>query len=97
MSYLKCPGCNKFTETKVTNVRKAVNLNGLRRRRECLGCGARYSTVEQTVPEGKRGYPTNKPLHFEEDYQHEEDIDNSRSSRFEHRVRRPQHSGPDSS
>lgn len=87
MSYLQCPGCNKFTETKVTNNRKAVGINGLRRRRECLGCGIRYSTVEQIVPEGKRGYPTNNLLHFEEDYQHEENTDTGGSNHFKYRMR----------
>jgi Transcriptional repressor NrdR-like, N-terminal domain len=96
MSYLKCPGCNKFAEAKVRNIRKAVNLNGLRRRRECTNCGVRYSTVEQIVPEGRRGYPANKPLYFEEDYQDEEtDTDNSSSSRFKYRMRRNHNPGPD--
>ena len=89
MSYFKCPGCDKFTETKVINCRKAVNLNGFRRRRVCEGCGFRYSTVEIIVEEGKRGYPGTKPLYFEEDYHHVEgtEIGSSSSSRYEHRVR----------
>ena len=92
MSYLKCPGCNKYTETKVVNVRKAVKNNGLRRRRECLDCGARYSTVELIVPEGKRsGYSNHKPLYFEEDYHRDENSDIGGSSRYKHRMRRERH------
>ena len=53
MSYFRCPHCNKYTETRVTNGRKQVSLNGFRRRRECLGCGERYSTIEVIV-EGKK-------------------------------------------
>jgi len=68
MSYFRCPGCDKYTETRVINGRKAINLNGFRRRRVCEGCGTRYSTVELIVPEGKRGYPVTTDLLFEEDY-----------------------------
>ena len=88
MSSFKCPGCDKYTETRVINCRKAVNLNGFRRRRVCEGCGCRYSTVEVIVPEGKRGgYPNHKPLYFEEDYHRDENSDIGGSSRYEHRVR----------
>jgi len=66
MSYLKCPGCNKYTETKITNVRKAVKNNGLRRRRECLDCGARYSTMELVDGKRRGGYYTARKLTIEE-------------------------------
>lgn len=87
MSIFKCPGCDKFNEAKTVNIRKAVGENGQRRRRECLGCGMRYSTVELIVPEGKRGYPKDKPLYFEEDYQDEENYSPSDNLNFAHRVR----------
>ena len=88
MSFFKCPGCDKFAECKTVNVRRAVNANGQRRRRECLGCGTRYSTVELIVPEGKRGYPEAefKPF-FEEDYQDEENYSPSDNLNFAHRLR----------
>lgn len=53
MSYFRCPGCLKYTETKVINGRKQKNGNGFRRRRICINCGRRYSTVEVIV-EGKK-------------------------------------------
>jgi uncharacterized Zn finger protein len=87
MSIFKCPSCGKFNEAKTINIRKAVGENGQRRRRECVGCGNRYSTVELIVPEGKRGYPKEKPLYFEEDYHRDEDIDTDTGNRFEHRMR----------
>lgn len=87
MSTFKCPGCDKYSEAKTINIRKAVGENGQRRRRECLGCGVRYSTVELIVPEGKRGYPKDKPLYFEEDYHRDENISVNAGSRYEHRVR----------
>lgn len=56
MSYFQCPKCGKHSETKVTDCRKTPNANGWRRRRKCLSCGKRYSTVEVIAPEGRRGY-----------------------------------------
>ena len=41
---MKCPYC-AATESKVTDSRDAEN--GIRRRRECLSCGRRFSTYEQ--------------------------------------------------
>lgn len=44
---MRCTKCGKPT-TKVTNSR--VQKDGLiRRRRECLSCGARFTTVEYPV------------------------------------------------
>ncbi|MFH1508681.1 MAG: transcriptional regulator NrdR [bacterium] len=41
---MKCPTCQQG-ETKVIDSR-AINNFSIRRRRECLDCGARFSTVE---------------------------------------------------
>jgi transcriptional repressor NrdR len=41
---LRCPYCG-FAETKVTDSRDADE--GIRRRRECLSCGQRFTTVER--------------------------------------------------
>jgi len=56
MSYFLCPKCGKHSESKVTDCRTAPNANAWRRRRECLACGQRYSTIEVIAPEGRRGY-----------------------------------------
>lgn len=42
---MKCPFCRK-TETKVTDKREAGE-NAIRRRRECLECGKRFTTYER--------------------------------------------------
>jgi len=41
---MNCPFCNR-NETKVTDSRP--ESDGIRRRRECLGCGQRFSTLER--------------------------------------------------
>jgi len=43
---MKCPVCN-FKETKVVDSRIASDEITIRRRRECLKCGFRFSTYEQ--------------------------------------------------
>ncbi|MEX2158990.1 MAG: transcriptional regulator NrdR [Dehalococcoidia bacterium] len=43
---MRCPYCG-FADTKVTDSRDADE--GIRRRRECLSCGQRFSTVERLV------------------------------------------------
>ncbi len=43
---LKCPSCGG-NENTVTNRRN--HKKGVRRRRECSACGARYSTVESVT------------------------------------------------
>jgi transcriptional repressor NrdR len=43
---MKCPVCN-YQETKVADSRVASDGITIRRRRECLKCGFRFSTYEQ--------------------------------------------------
>ena len=43
---MRCPYCG-FADTKVTDSRDADE--GIRRRRECLSCGQRFSTTERLV------------------------------------------------
>lgn len=42
---MKCPFC-RHEELKVTDSREATEINGIRRRRECLGCQRRFTTFE---------------------------------------------------
>lgn len=42
---VKCPFCDS-TDFKVTDSRNACELNAIRRRRECLQCGLRFTTFE---------------------------------------------------
>jgi len=49
---MKCPFCD-FTETKVVDSRLGREGNNIRRRRECIECGRRFTTyerVEETLP-----------------------------------------------
>ena len=48
---MKCPFCG-FEESKVVDSRPADDGERIRRRRECLGCGKRFTTYEviETVP-----------------------------------------------
>ena len=48
---MKCPGC-AFPESKVIDSRPTVEGNSIRRRRECLECGKRFTTYEkiETIP-----------------------------------------------
>ena len=48
---MKCPFCN-FEEDKVVDSRSTKEGKAIRRRRECLKCGKRYTTYEyiETVP-----------------------------------------------
>lgn len=53
---MKCPFCGD-SESKVTDSRGANDSNAIRRRRECLGCGKRFTTretVDLTVQVKKR-------------------------------------------
>jgi transcriptional repressor NrdR len=43
---MKCPYCG-YTDTKVTDSREADD--GIRRRRECLECGKRFTTYERVL------------------------------------------------
>ena len=42
---MKCPYCG-FNESKVIDSRPADENNSIRRRRECLSCGRRFTTYE---------------------------------------------------
>jgi len=53
---MRCPFCN-HEELKVTDSRNALEVNGIRRRRECLKCARRFTTfetVELTIQVRKR-------------------------------------------
>lgn len=47
---MKCPFCN-FIESKVLDSRMSKEMDTIRRRRECLKCGKRFTTAER-VEEG---------------------------------------------
>ena len=42
---MRCPFCH-YEESKVTDSRNAVEVNAIRRRRECLQCQRRFTTFE---------------------------------------------------
>ena len=42
---MRCPFCS-FEESKVTDSRSSLDLNSVRRRRECLKCQNRFTTFE---------------------------------------------------
>ena len=46
MSAVRCPGCTSVDD-KVIDSRTADDGAAIRRRRECLGCGRRYTTYER--------------------------------------------------
>ena len=48
---MKCPYCNE-DDTKVIDSRPAEENNSIRRRRQCDGCGRRFTTYEkvETIP-----------------------------------------------
>ena len=53
---MKCPYC-QHAENKVTDSRDAAEINGVRRRRECLRCQRRFTTfetIELTIEVKKR-------------------------------------------
>jgi transcriptional repressor NrdR len=53
---MKCPFCS-HSELKVIDSREASTTNAIKRRRECLACGQRfttYETIELTVQVRKR-------------------------------------------
>lgn len=45
---MKCPHCG-FSDSRVVNSRPAQNDKAIRRRRECLRCGKRFTTYETVV------------------------------------------------
>jgi transcriptional repressor NrdR len=48
---MKCPYCGE-SESRVLDTAHEVQAGGIRRRRECLKCGKRFSTVERVVSTG---------------------------------------------
>ena len=47
---MRCPKCN-YQDTKVIDSRPGKNETSIRRRRECLKCTHRFSTVEEVIRE----------------------------------------------
>jgi len=45
---MKCPACY-YEDTKVVDSRVAADGLSIRRRRECLKCGFRFSTYEELI------------------------------------------------
>ena len=43
---MKCPFCNHLSD-KVVDSREGKEGQGIRRRRECLGCGRRFTSYER--------------------------------------------------
>ena len=43
---MRCPFCGHL-ESKVTDSRNAIEMNAVKRRRECLSCQKRFTTFEQ--------------------------------------------------
>ena len=53
---MKCPFCS-HADLKVTDSRNTPEMNAIRRRRECFGCGRRFTTfemIELTIQVHKR-------------------------------------------
>lgn len=46
---MQCPYCD-FEDTKVIDSRLSENRDAVRRRRECLSCGERFTTYERREP-----------------------------------------------
>ncbi|MCQ2380522.1 MAG: transcriptional regulator NrdR [Victivallaceae bacterium] len=47
---MKCPKCGQ-NDDKVIDSRLAIDESSVKRRRECLKCGYRFTTVEEVIPE----------------------------------------------
>lgn len=45
---MRCPKCTSL-ETKVLDTRTGKNETSIRRRRECLDCGHRFTTIEEVL------------------------------------------------
>lgn len=45
---MRCPKCTSL-ETKVLDTRSGKNETSIRRRRECLDCGYRFTTIEEVL------------------------------------------------
>lgn len=50
---LPCRGCSQNTESKVVDSRPAGIGDSVRRRRECLECGYRFTTRELYITDGE--------------------------------------------
>ncbi|WP_309386306.1 transcriptional regulator NrdR [Cerasicoccus frondis] len=48
---MQCPKCT-HADTKVLDTRLGKNNLSIRRRRQCLGCGYRFTTIEEILREG---------------------------------------------
>jgi transcriptional repressor NrdR len=48
---MNCPKCN-HEDSKVLDTRTGRENRSIRRRRQCLACGHRFTTLEETVREG---------------------------------------------
>ncbi|GHB89933.1 transcriptional regulator NrdR [Cerasicoccus arenae] len=48
---MQCPKCS-HNDTKVLDTRLGKNNLSIRRRRQCLGCGHRFTTIEEILREG---------------------------------------------
>jgi transcriptional repressor NrdR len=46
---LLCPFCQKFTVSRILEIRDSLGYS-LRRRRECLTCQTRFTTYERIAP-----------------------------------------------
>jgi transcriptional repressor NrdR len=55
-----CKNCN-YPESRVVETRQDDNLNQIRRRRECIKCGLRYTTQEHLRDVKKSSYKTTPP------------------------------------
>ena len=60
MPSLRCPSCHKKAQ-RITQTRQHRGGASLKRRRECLYCGERFTTTEHVATETRRGpYPPKK-------------------------------------
>lgn len=51
---MKCPNCGiELTGSTWQCLDSRLRANGIRRRRRCLVCRTKFSTLEEIVPEGK--------------------------------------------
>jgi len=48
---MQCPKCN-FADTKVLDTRTGKGNHSIRRRRQCLQCDHRFTTIEEILREG---------------------------------------------
>ena len=65
---MKCPYCGS-DKSSVLDSRTAENINATARRRECLSCGEKFSTIEILRPTNLNQKPTKNKKQFHEDLQ----------------------------